>query len=301
MYTSAAKKNTYTGIILAIVATLIWSGNFIIARGVIKDIPPITLAFYRWLSATIIILPFAWKYFTAEFRIIRTNILFLLLAAITGVSMFNTFVYIAGHYSTAINMALLGTCSSPVMSVIFARIFLKERITLLRIVGMIICIPGVLLLLSKGSFETLLHFSFTKGDWWVLAAAFTFAIYNTLVKKKPAAMSSVNFLFVIFLMGTIILVPFYLYELKNSGGFKINVSNLSSILYLGLGASVISFLIWNKAIRNLGTGRTALFGNLIPVFSSVEAVFLLNEKITSIHLISFILVVTGLVIANMKK
>ena len=102
-------------------------------------------------------------------------------------------------------------------------------------------------------------------------------------------------------MGTIILVPFYLYELKNTGGFEINVPNLSSILYLGIGASVISFLIWNKAIRNLGTGRTALFGNLIPVFSSIEAVVLLHEKITSIHLISFILVVAGLVIANMKK
>lgn len=301
MYSSTGKKSVYTGIGLAILATLIWSGNFIIARGVIKDIPPVTLAFYRWLSATIIIFPFAWRYFTAELNIVKSNFWFLLLAAVTGVSMFNTFVYIAGHYSTAINMALLGTCSSPVMSVIFARIFLKERITLLRIAGMVICIAGVLLLLSKGSIDTLLSFSFTKGDWWVLAAAFTFAIYNTLVKKKPPAMSSVNFLFVIFLMGTIILLPFYFYEFKNSGGFQINISNLSSILYLGLGASVISFLIWNKAIRNLGTGRTALFGNLIPVFSSVEAVILLNEKITSIHLISFILVVAGLVIANMKK
>ena len=301
MYSSAGKKSVYTGISLAVVATLIWSGNFIIARGVIKDIPPVTLAFFRWLSATIIILPFAWKYFRAELSIVKSNFGFLLLAAVTGVSMFNTFVYIAGHYSTAINMALLGTCTSPVMSVIFARIFLKERITWLRIAGMCICIIGVLLLLSNGSMETLLNFSFTKGDWWILAAAFTFAIYNTLVKKKPVAMNSVNFLFVIFGMGTVILVPFYLYELKNTGGFVFNVPNLSSILYLGLGASVISFLIWNKAIRNLGTGRTALFGNLIPVFSSIEAVILLNEKITSIHLISFILVVAGLVIANMKK
>lgn len=166
---------------------------------------------------------------------------------------------------------------------------------------MCICIIGVLVLLSKGSIQTLLNFSFTKGDWWILAAAFTFAIYNTMVKKKPATMNSVNFLFVIFGLGTVILLPFYLYELKNSGGFVINVSNLSSILYLGLGASVICFLIWNKAIRNLGSGRTALFGNLIPVFSSIEAVILLNEKITPIHLISFILVVAGLLIANMRK
>jgi drug/metabolite transporter (DMT)-like permease len=301
MYSSAAKKSVYTGMGLAVIATLIWSGNFIIARRVIKNIPPVTLAFYRWLSATIIILPFAWKYFTAELKILRSNFGFLLLAAISGVSMFNTFVYIAGHYSTAINMALLGTCSSPVMSVILARIFLKERISFLRIAGMSLCIIGILLLLSKGNFETLLNFSFTKGDWWVLAAAFTFAIYNTMVKKKPVAMHSVHFLFVIFGLGTMILLPFYLYELKNSGGFEINLSNLSSILYLGLGASVISFLIWNKAIKDLGTGRTALFGNLIPIFSSVEAVILLHEKITFIHLISFILVVIGLVVANMKN
>jgi drug/metabolite transporter (DMT)-like permease len=300
--TSAHQRNQFlVAVSLAVLATLIWSGNFIIARGVIKDIPPVTLAFCRWLSATIILLPFAWKYFTGEFYLVKSNFWYFLLAAVTGVSMFNTFVYIAGHYSTAINMALLGTCSSPIISVILARIFLKEKITLLRIAGMVVCISGILLLLSKGSFENLLSFRFSKGDWWILAAAFTFAIYNTTVKKKPAAMNSTNFLFVIFLIGTVILLPFYLYELKNQGGFAINLPNLSSILYLGLGASVICFLIWNKAIRNLGTGRTALFGNLIPVFSSIEAVFLLHEKITSIHLISFILVVAGLVIANIKK
>ena len=295
------KKQILIGISLAVLATLIWSGNFIVARGVIKDIPPVTLAFYRWLTATIIIAPFAWKYFVAERKVIKQRFFFFLLAAATGVSMFNTFVYIAGHYSSAINMAILGTCSSPIISVILARIFLKERIPALRIVGMLVCICGILILLSKGNFQDLVSFKFTKGDWWIMAAALTFAIYNTSVRKKPAAMHPVNFLFVIFLLGTVILLPFYLYELKNEGGFAINAFNLSAILYLGIGASVICFLIWNKAIVALGSGRTALFGNLIPVFSSIEAVFLLNEKITSIHIISFILVVAGLVIANLKK
>lgn len=295
------QRQIFIGISLAVLATFIWSGNFIIARGVIKDIPPIALSFYRWLTATIIILPFAWKYFVAERRIIKQRFLFFLLAAATGVSMFNTFVYIAGHYSSAINMAILGTCSSPIISVILARIFLKERIPAVRIVGMLVCICGILILLSKGNLQNLVSFKFTKGDWWIMAAAFTFAIYNTSVRKKPASMHPVNFLFVIFLLGTIILLPFYFFELRNEGGFAINAFNISAILYLGIGASVICFLIWNKAIVALGSGRTALFGNLIPVFSSIEAVFLLNEKITPIHIISFILVVAGLVIANLKK
>jgi drug/metabolite transporter (DMT)-like permease len=296
-----ARSVVLKGIGLAILATLIWSGNFIIARGVINDIPPVTLSFYRWLTATIILLPFAWKYFIKQLGLIKNYTWYFLLAAVTGVSMFNTFVYVAAHFSEAINMALLGTCSSPIMSVIFARIFLKEKITGLRIAGILVCIAGILLLLSKGSFETLLNFRFSKGDWWILAAAFTFAIYNTMVKKKPKEMHPVNFLFVVFLLGTVVLVPFYIYEFSKQGGIAINFSNSGAILYLGLGASVICFLIWNKAIAALGTGRTALFGNLIPVFSSIEAVFLLNEKITTIHIISFILVVSGLVIANLKK
>ncbi|HUR65386.1 MAG TPA: DMT family transporter [Chitinophagaceae bacterium] len=301
MNDTSHQKKILIGIGLAVLATLIWAGNFIIARGVIKDIPPVTLAFFRWLSATIIILPFAWKYIPQAVQFVKQRPGYFLLSAVTGVSMFNTFVYIAGHYSTAINMAILGTCTSPIISVILAKIFLKERIPFLRVLGMIVCIAGILLLLSNGNFQHLVSFRFTKGDWWILAAALTFAIYNTSVKKKPASMPSVSFLFTVFLIGTIILLPFYLYELKEKGGIDFDLPNLSAILYLGLGASVICFLIWNKAIAALGTGRTALFGNLIPVFSSIEAVIILNEEISTIHTISFILVVAGLVIANLKK
>jgi drug/metabolite transporter (DMT)-like permease len=112
-------------------------------------------------------------------------------------------------------------------------------------------------------------------------------------------MSSKNFLFAVFLLGTLILLPFYLFELKHEGGFEMNLSNISAILYLGLGASVICFLLWNISIANLGAGRASLFGNLIPVFSAIEAVLFLNEKISLIHLFSFALVVFGLIIANL--
>lgn len=295
------EKKVLTGVGFAVLATLIWSGNFIIARGVIKSIPPVTLSFYRWLTATLIILPFAWKYFVREFIFIKQRFAFFLFAAVTGVSIFNTFVYIAGHYSSAINMAILGTCTSPIIAVILARIFLNEKITGLRVAGMIVCIVGILVLLSKGNFENLLKFRFTNGDWWILAAALSFAIYNTTVKKRPQGMHPVNFLFVVFLIGTIILLPFYLNEMKTQGGIEINLSNLGVILYLGAGTSVICFFIWNISIATLGSGRTALFGNLIPVFSSIEAVILLHEKISPIHIISFILVVAGLVIANLRK
>lgn len=294
-------RTTLTGIGLAVLATFIWSGNFIVARKIIKDIPPVTLSFYRWLTASIIILPFAWKYLRAEFGTIKKHLPYFLATGATGVSMFNTFVYIGGHYSEAINLALIGTTSSPIISVILARIFLKEHIGVYKITGMFVCITGILLLLSKGHLENLLSLSFSKGDLWVLAAAFSFSVYNTLVKKKPAAVHPVSFLFVVFSLGTLVLVPFYIQEYNREGGFATSLTNISVILYLGIGASVICFLVWNKAIGKLGAGRTALFGNLIPVFSSLEAVLILHETISWIHIVSFALVITGLIIANYRK
>ncbi len=292
------KKDIYTGILLAVTAVIIWSGNFIISRSVNQQINPVSLAFFRWLTATVIITPLAWKKFIAEKKAIRANWKYLFWVSLTGIVLFNTCVYVAGHFTTAINMALIGTTSSPIFATIFAVIFLKEKLSAFRLVGILICITGILLLLSKGSWATLAAFHFSTGDLWILAGAFTFAVYSILVRKKPSAISSINFLFVAFAAGVLMLFPFFLIELSNSAPVQWSYSLLGSILYLGAGASVAAFLCWNIAIQKLGPGRTVLFGNLIPIFSALEALWLLNEKITMIHVISGILVVIGLIFAN---
>lgn len=294
-------KTIYVGIAFAILAAIIWSGNFIVARGVIHQIPPFSVAFYRWLTAAIIIFPFAVKKIKVDKAVAITHWRYLFWVALTGITLFNTFIYIAGHHSPAVNLALIGTTSSPVFAILLAAIFLREKIRPLRIVGLVICISGIVLLLSRGSYDRLINFQFSTGDWWVLAGALCFAIYNTLVRKKPAQISAVSFLFIVFSAGTLLLLPFYVWELYNSEPVMWNTNLVLIILYLGLGASVISYLLWNAAIARLGSARTALFGNLIPVFSTMEAVWILNEEITVIHLISGILVITGLVFANLRR
>ncbi|OSZ80068.1 hypothetical protein CAP36_02040 [Chitinophagaceae bacterium IBVUCB2] len=295
-----AQRNIYIGIGLAVLAAFIWSGNFVVARAVKSDIPPIGLSFYRWLVASIIIFPFAIKKFRKEWRVVKQSWHYLFWASLTGIALFNTFVYIGAHYTSAINLALIGTTSSPIMAIIFARIFLKEKIGFLKLAGLITCIIGVLFLLSKGDFRNLLSLQFGEGDLWVLLAAFCFAVYNTLVKKKPASISPVNFLFVIFSLGALLLLPFFLWETNQYPAVEWNIPLLLSVLYLGLGASVICFLIWNIAISKLGSGRTALFGNLIPVFSSIEAAIILHEEFTWVHITSMIIIFIGIVLANWK-
>lgn len=293
-------KNMYIGIGLAMLAALIWSGNFVIAKALNNKIPPFSLSFYRWLTASLIIFPFAIKQFRSQWKLVRQSWPYLFWASLSGIALFNSFVYIGAHYTSAINLALIGTTSSPIMAVILARIFLKEKIGWLKLAGMILCSLGVLFLLLKGNFHNLLSLHFSTGDLWSLLAAFSFAMYNTLVKKKPAGISPVNFLFVIFSLGTIILLPFFIWEFIHYPAVHISSQLIFSILYIGIGASVICFFIWNIAIGKLGAGRTALFGNLIPLFSSIEAAIILHEDFTWIHISSMVIIFAGIVLANLR-
>lgn len=295
------REKILAGSALAILATLIWAGNFIIARGVIREIPPVSLAFFRWMTASIILFPLGIGSLVRDWPVIRRSFAKLSLSALAGVTVFNTFIYIAGHYTFAINLALIGNTTAPIMAIILARIFLHERITLARAIGLVICISGVLTLLSAGNLDRLLALQFTRGDLWMLLAAFSFAVYTISVRIRPAALSPLSFLLSIFVMGTIFLVPFFIWENLNSPAIHWNAQNLGIILYLGLGTSVVSFLSWNAAIARMGAARTSLFGNLTPIFSSIEAVIFLGEKIRPFHIISFLLVIGGLVIANLKR
>jgi drug/metabolite transporter (DMT)-like permease len=301
MDTDAQKRNMYTGIALALMTVIVWAGNFIIARGLYKQIPPVSLAFYRWLTASIIIFFLGYKKFSAEKNFVFKNLKYLFWVALMGITLFNTFIYVAGHTTSAINLALIGTTAAPIFVTIFSAIFLKERISLLRLAGLLLCIAGVIVLISKGSIETLLAFRFTAGDVWILLSAFVFSIYTILVKRKPAAISPVTFLFSIFIGGTLLLLPFFIIETIVMPGVTWDDNLFWSIAYLGIGASVIGFLGWNGAIARIGSVRTALFGNLIPIFATLEAVWLLEESITVIHLISGALVIAGLVLANLKS
>lgn len=292
------KSPILSAVLLAILATLLWSGNFIVARAAINQISPIHLAFGRWLAASIIMVPIGFSALRREWSEVvrgKTNIL---LAGLFGVCIFNTIVYVAGHHSEAIQLALLGTTSSPVFSFILARIFLKETIPPKRVAGLVVCVAGILFILSKGSLDTLLHLRFTPGDWWILLAAFSFASYNIIVRGRSIKVSSVAYLSAVFFSGTLMLLPFAAADFFRGNIPMFNLPLAGMILYLGAGTSVAAFFCWNIAISRLGAARASLFGMLIPVFSSLEAIWLLREKMVATQVMGMILVFAGVFLAN---
>jgi drug/metabolite transporter (DMT)-like permease len=273
----------------------------VVAKGIAQQLPPVTIAFLRWGTASLIMLPLGWKHFQRDKHIIFKNKAYFFWVSLTGVALFNTFIYLAGHYTSAINLALIGTTAAPVFATILAGIFLKEAISSLRVTGMLCCFAGVLYLLCNGSWLQLLHLHFAKGDLLMLVSASAFAVYNTLVKKKPQGIHAMSFLLASFVTGSLLMLPFFIAEQWQTPTTHFSLGTASIILYLGLGNSVIGFLCWNASIAKIGASRTVIFANLIPIFSTIEAVLLLNETFTITHLVAGSIIVSGLIIANLKR
>lgn len=303
MYESQmSNKKVLVGFSAAILAVVLWSGNFIVARGLAKSIPPVQLSLLRWCTASILLLPFAYTKTKQQWNLIIQHRRYLLGTAFIGISLFNTLLYFGGHYTQAINLAIIGTSASPVFSTFLAAIFLKEKIGIARIAGMLLCLWGVLFLMTKGNWQHLQLLKFSTGDIWVFLSALLFAVYTIMVKKKPAPLDATVFLFIIITAGTLLLIPLlWIQPFFLQQKMIWTPNTIWIILYLGLGASVLAYLSWNKAIPLLGAARTALLGNLIPVLSTVEAVIFLGEAFSNIHLISSIIIIAGIIIANLPR
>jgi drug/metabolite transporter (DMT)-like permease len=134
----------------------------------------------------------------------------------------------------------------------------------------------------------------------MLVACFFFAYYTILVRKKPDELSPKVFLFSVFVIGTILLFPLYIYEHLYHKKVIFDTKTVLVTTYVGICASLISFYLWNEAIRLIGTSKTALIYYLIPVFSGILAYFFLNQAILLTQIISMGIIISGLLITNKK-
>lgn len=292
----------YYGYLSALIATIIWSGNFVIARDLIDTVPPVSLAFWRWTIATIILFPFAFRLLLKDWALIKQHKRYIIVTSVLGVSLFNTLIYIASHTTSAMNLSLI-SITFPVFIILFSRIWYNEPITLNKYVGVLLVAFGIITLITKGNYIVLINVELAEGDLWMLLGAITFAVYSLLLKKKPQQISARSFQLITFLTGLFLLTPFYLWEASHSVFEIQDISSKTfySILYIGLFASLVSYFLWAKAVATIGPTKSSMIYYTLPLFSGVAAYLFLGEPISSIHLWSMLLIVIGILTAIYNK
>jgi len=283
--------------LLAMLPPLFWAGNFVLARALHADIPPIALSFWRWAGALAILLPFTWRALWQQRKTLRQHWAVLALLGVLGVANYNTFAYLAFQETTATNGVLLSSVT-PVLIVALSFLLLGLRVRAGQLGGILISLVGVVIIATEGRPQVLAALTLNRGDLWILAASLDWALYSVCLRWRPAALAPEIFLAAIIILGLIPLTALYAWDLAAGHRFALNLANLSAIGYVALFPSVLAYLFWNRAVTEMGANRTGHYMHLMPAFGTLLAVLLLGERLHGFHLVGAVLIASGILMAT---
>ena len=293
----SASALAWIGLVLA---SLFWAGNALVARAFHQAIPPMSLAFWRWVLALFLMLPFIARPLWRELDLLQRAGLKLLVLSALSIAGYSGMLYHAAQTTTAINMTLLNTCL-PLVLFLGSGLMLGEWPQRRAWWGMLLAAAGLLVLISAGRWRNLVELKFTRGDLWILLSIADWALYSLLLRRwsvSLAPLPSLHLLGTLILLGVPMLLPFYLLELAQGQVFALSAGNLAAIIYTAVFASLFAYLAWNYGIRVLGASRVALSNYLMPVFAATLSWLLLDEALQGFHWVGAALIFSGLLLAN---
>lgn len=278
---------------LPLLAVLIWSLNLTVTRYAADYISPVSISFYRWLIAFIVLTPWVAPRVWQSRKQIRPYLTQLAVLGACGMVLYQGLAYSAAHYTTATNMGVINAFI-PVFTLLIGIIILKDRPNRFALIGSALSFLGLLYLISQGQWQNLLHLAGHWGDLLMLAAVFCYAFYGVFLKKWQIDLPLLLSIYMQIGFALLFHLPF-VFALGLDG---LNRENLGSVLYAGIFPSILAPLVWMLAIQFLGPNRTSIFMNITPILTAIIACVWLGEVWSMAHSIGGVIILLGILLAQ---
>jgi drug/metabolite transporter (DMT)-like permease len=298
------QRLTPTAAALLILPPLLWAGNAVVGRVVSPLVSPMTLNLLRWTLAFLLLLPLAgsvlrrgsplwrqWRHFT-----------FLALLSTSG---YNALLYLALNTSTPINVTLVGA-STPVWMLLIGRFFFGTPISARQVVGAVLSIGGVVLVLCRGQWETLLSLQPVAGDLYVLLASMGWAYYSWKLAHPTPESASLRVDWAAFLLGQVVFglgwsllfaaAEWTLTDARLQWSWPL----MAALLFIAVGPAVLAYRAWGAGVAQAGPAVAGFFINLTPLFTAMLSLAFLGEAPRLFHAMAFVLIVSGIVLSSRR-
>lgn len=285
------KEKYLSGHLMAVFCVMVWGSTFVVSKSLLMHLQPVQLMLFRFIIAYIamwIICPKWYFRLKEEWR-------FLLMGL-----MANTLYSWAEN--TALTLTLVSNVSilvstTPIMTALLIAIFYKdERLKRRQMIGFAIAFVGMVFVVFNGAVTLKLN---PVGDMLALLASLIWAIYGLLLRRWSNEYDSALLTRKMMFYGVLTSFPLFLTTKEPLHlSSVLTLENGLKLLYLGIVASAICFLLWNMAIRSIGVLKTSLYIYSIPLVTLIISVIFLDEKITLMGVIGMFLVVTGMLLGT---
>ena len=290
----------YLAYLLLVLASLCWSGNFIVGKfATLFEIPPLTLNTFRWISVWLILIPFTFKEIYKNLAYIKKNLLAIAFMGVITISTFNSVVYFALNYTQVIN-AVLVLAIIPAVTIVLSALMKVEKSNIFQIFGLILSIIGVGSIISNGDVQRIVSLSFNNGDLWMLVCVISWALYSTLLKKNKFKLSQFSLIQIMVSVGVLFLIPQYFYEHTIGLELNFNKAFFLILFYVVVFPAIVAYYCWQKGVEIIGPNRATMFIQLMPLFSAVMAIIIFKEKFELYHFVGAAFIVSGIFLSNKK-
>ncbi len=295
----------WQGIAGTIFSTFLWGIAWVMTRYLVKDMPPFTVSFWRLFFTFVALLPFVFLHYRQNYQknkndqkvdcqALKKKSWLLILMAIFGVIGWNLFMALGVQYISASEASIVNA-STPFIIGVLSCIFLKNKLSLRFIIGLIIAFFGVFLSVNKG-FSGI---SINIGVLIILSGSFCWSIYTLLTKIMDQKIPYIIWLTILFIIGIIIMLPLLIYE-----GMPISSYTGRQILLLvalGVFPGAIANLLWVRGVKILGPAYAGIIMNLVPLFATVSGILFLKESTSIIQITGFIILLFGVFFGTFVK
>jgi drug/metabolite transporter (DMT)-like permease len=244
-----------------------------------------------------VLAPFAWPRARAQMGVVRAHLGILALLAFLGVALFQSMIYLGLRSTTAVNAVLLNS-SAPLFIMLCAWFIERERTTRRQLGGMLLSLAGILVIMARGEWANLQRFEVQAGDVLILLAMPVWGAYSVLLRRRPRELGGVAFLFVISAMGVAMLAPAAAWEALGAPPRWPGPAAALGVLYIGLAASAVAYICWNRGVAVVGANAAGLTLHLLPAFGTVLAILFLGESFRAFHAAGVAAILAGVVVAT---
>jgi drug/metabolite transporter (DMT)-like permease len=295
----AARSLNERAVLLLVLTTAMWGANGVVSRAAVGAVAPMTLVALRWLFVCAVLLPIVRTPFLAHLPELRRNWRFLTAMALCGFTGFNVLFYLAGYWTSAVNITLLQGAIPP-MVFAGAALFKGEAVTPRQVAGMSVSFLGVGLIATRGDLAHIGDLSFNLGDLMMLAACALYAGYTIALRGRPHLPP------LVFFAGMAVAafaasLPFLAAEIALGRAYWPSGKGFALVIFVALAPSLLSQLFFMRAVELIGPGRAGIFSNLTPLFGASFAIVLLGEPFHLYHAGAMALGLAGIALAESVK
>ena len=282
-----------------LMATLIWAGHAVALRMSVGEISPVLLMQLRWLGAFLILVVIYRKTLPRYAPLALQNWRWVLAMGGGGLAGFSLLLVYAAQYTTAVNLGIMqGVIPAVVM--LLGWLIYRTRIGWLQFFGLCSSLTGILVLVSTGSFATILALRFNFGDLLMVAACLCYGAYTVALGKRlemPPVLLLCFFAFCAFLTCSLFLIAEYI-----NGNLVIpGVKGSLLLFYSAIFPSILSQTFFMRGVELAGANRAGLYVNMVPIFAAFLAMLILSEKMYLYHLVALLMVFGGIFLAQRGK